>query len=81
MLIGKLATEKDEEGKNAATILLKHAIRLALDQRAAIGCAFLIAHAYARPEVVAWYERKFFKRIVKDTAGRETVPMYFELGL
>jgi hypothetical protein len=81
LLIGKLATDKSEERRNAATILLKYAIQLAMEQRRTIGCAFLVAHVYTKPEIIKWYEGKFFKRIIQDLEGRETIPMYFELGL
>ncbi|MFH1095567.1 MAG: hypothetical protein V1728_05095 [Candidatus Micrarchaeota archaeon] len=81
LLLGKLATDQSEEGKGAASQLLDFAVYLALAQRESIGCAFLVAHAYATPKVVGWYERKRFMRIVRDIEGRETVPLYLELGV
>jgi len=81
LLMGKLATDRTEEGRGAASILLKHAMAIALEHRQAMGCAFLVAHAYAKPEVLGWYEGKRFKRVIQNTAGRETVPLYFELGV
>lgn len=80
ILIGKLATDKSEEGKGAASLLLKYAIESALAMRQEVGCAFLLAHVYALPKIVSWYEHNFFKRVVKDIEGRETVPLYLELG-
>lgn len=81
LLLGKLATNKREEGRGAASLLLDFAVHTALEQRQAVGCAFLVAHAYAKPGVVAWYSRKLFKSISQKTEGRQTVPMYFELGV
>ncbi len=81
LLMGKLATDRAEEGRGAASILLKHAMAVALEHRKAMGCAFLVAHAYTEPEVLGWYERKRFMRIVRNIEGRETVPMYLELGV
>ncbi len=81
LLIGKLATDKSEEGRGAASLLLDFATRIALEQRKAVGCAFLVAHVYAKPDVVGWYERKFFKRIVQKLEGRETIPLYSELAV
>jgi GNAT superfamily N-acetyltransferase len=81
LLLGKLATDKREEGKGAAGRLLDFAVHTALEQRKSIGCAFLVAQAYARPTVVGWYERKLFRRIIQKIEGRETVPLYLELGV
>ena len=80
LLIGKLATDKSEEGKGAASLLLGYAISIALEQRHAVGCAFLVAHVYAMPKIVSWYEKKYFKRVFQNIEGRETVPLFLELG-
>ncbi len=80
LLIGKLATDKSEEGKGAASLLLDHAATVAFGLRNAVGCAFLVAHVYALPKIVSWYEKKYFKRVFQGIEGRETVPLYFELG-
>lgn len=77
LLIGKLATDKSEAGKGGASILLDFAVKVALEAREKIGCAYLLAHVY--PESTGWYEKRGFRTYVENAAGRETVPMYFEL--
>lgn len=77
LLVGKLATDRLEERKGGAGILLDFAVKVALEAREKIGCAYLLAHAYL--ESTAWYGKKGFKTYVENAAGRETIPMYFEL--
>lgn len=81
LLIGKLATDRTEEGKSAASLLFEHALQTAYRQRQSIGCAFLMTHAYATPAVLGWYEKKRFQRVISHVDGRETLPLYLELGL
>lgn len=77
LLIGKLATDENEAGKGAASLLLDYAVKTALEERARIGCAYIVAHVY--PESMDWYAKKGFKTYIVKTEGRETIPMYFEL--
>ena len=77
LLIGKLATDKDEEGMGGASLLLDYAVKTILGLRDKIGCAYLVAHVY--PESLDWYKTKGFKTYVTQVANRETIPMYFEL--
>ena len=79
LLVGKLATDETAEGKGCASILLKYAASIGLQERERVGCAFLVAHAKGKDEVVNWYKKRGFKTYILNTAGRETVPMYFEL--
>ena len=44
LLIGKLATDEKELGKGGASMLVDYAIKLALELRQKIGCAYVIAH-------------------------------------
>ncbi|VVC01953.1 Uncharacterised protein [uncultured archaeon] len=80
LLIGRLATDRKEEGRGGAHILLDLAVEMALKTREDMGCGFLLAHAVADERVVGWYKKSGFKAFVDSVAGRETVPMYFELG-
>lgn len=77
LLIGKLATNKEEEGKGGAGLLLDYAVKKALQLREQIDCSHLIVHAY--PESIEWHKAKGFKTHLKEVTGRETIPMYFEL--
>lgn len=79
LLIGKLATDESAEGRGCASILLKYAASIALQEREKVGRAFLVAHAKGKDEVINWYKKRGFKTYIQDIAGRETVPMYFEL--
>ena len=77
LLIGKLATDKTQESKGGASLLLDYAVRLSIELREKIGCSYIVAHAY--PETVSWYQKKGFKTYVKEFKNLETIPMYFEL--
>lgn len=79
LLIGKLATDEQQEGKGGASLLVDLATALAIKIKNEVGCAFLVTHAKAKQEVFDWYKKKGFKTFIQDMAGRETVPMYFEL--
>ncbi|PIT84874.1 hypothetical protein COU37_01290 [Candidatus Micrarchaeota archaeon CG10_big_fil_rev_8_21_14_0_10_45_29] len=79
LLIGKLATDKNEEGRGAASILLDFAVKKAISIRAEIGCTYLLAHAYNKEKVISWYKKKGFYTYIADLAGRETIQMHFEL--
>ncbi len=78
MRIGQLATTKDEESRGGARLLMDYAVKLALEYRKGVGCAYLIADAY--PDVVEVYKKFGFKTYIKKFAGRKTIPMYFELS-
>ncbi|HLD59991.1 MAG TPA: hypothetical protein VI912_03290 [Candidatus Bilamarchaeaceae archaeon] len=77
LLIGKLATNKSQENKGGAGILLDFSVKLALKVRKEMGCAYLIAHVYL--ESISWYEKKGFRTFISDTKKRDTIPMYLEL--
>lgn len=79
LLIGRLATDKGEEGKGGAKLLLDFAVKTALSVRERVGCGYLLAHAYASQDVIGWYKRAGFKTYVERIEKEETVPMYFEL--
>ncbi len=79
LLIGKLATDKNEEGKGAASILLDYAAKIAMNARQQFGCSHLIAHARATEKIVDWYKKRGLVTYVEDLIGRDTIPMYFEL--
>ena len=79
LLIGKLATDKREVGKGGAGFLLDFAVKTAFEIRSRIGCAYMVAHAYTRPDIIKWYENKGFGSYLTDAKGRDTIPMYFEL--
>jgi len=79
LLIGKLATDEKDEGSGGGSLLVDFAIKQALELRPRIGCAYVLAHVY--PEKVGWYRKKGFGTHVRDFAGLETIPMYFELPL
>jgi GNAT superfamily N-acetyltransferase len=73
--IGQLATQKDEQGKGAASLLLTFAVRKAImELQPVVGCKYLIADAY--PERVPWYEKNGFIIIRK---GKKTFAVLFEL--
>lgn len=79
LLIGRLATNKAEEGLGGAHLLLDFAVHMALEAREDMGCGFLLAHAVADKRVVDWYKKAGFKTFVDSIVGRETVPMYLEM--
>jgi len=79
LLIGKLATDKDEEGRGGAGLLLDYIVGIALSIRKSAGCSHLIAHAKAAPGVIEWYRHKGFRTDILKWAGRETIPLYLEL--
>jgi len=58
-------------------LLVDYSVRMALEAGEKTGCAYLVAHVY--PESIEWYKKKGFRTYVKEIAGRETIPMYFEL--
>jgi len=80
LLIGRLATDKSEEGRGAAGLLVEYALKLALEERGKIGCVCLAAHAYNEEKVIEWYLKKRFRLCPDTRKGLDTVPMYFELG-
>lgn len=79
LLLGRLATNHNEEGRGGAHFLLDFAVRMALDEREKMGCGFLLAHAVSDEKVVKWYANAGFKTFVEGLEGRRTIPMYFEL--
>jgi len=79
LLIGRLATDRTEEGKGGASLLIDYGVKLALSEREKVGCGYLLAHAYASAKVVEWYKKVGFKTYVDKIEGRDTIPMYFEL--
>ncbi len=79
LLIGRVATTQDEEGRGGAHFLVEFAVSMALELRERLGCGFLLAHAISDARVVDWYKQIGFKTFVDDIAGRETVPMYLEM--
>ncbi|MFA5077786.1 MAG: hypothetical protein WC488_05165 [Candidatus Micrarchaeia archaeon] len=79
LLIGKLATDRNEEGKGAASLLLDYAAKIAIAARQQFGCSHLIAHAKATQKIVDWYKRRGLVTYVEDLTKRDSIPMYFEL--
>ena len=79
ILIGKLATDSDEEGKGCAARLIEIAVKTALEVRQRIGCSYLVAHAKNTQNVITWYETRGFRAYIFDLKGRDTIPMYLEL--
>ncbi|SRR3989339_234490 len=77
LLVGKLATDKNEEGNGGAGLLLDYAVKLALEIRGKVGCIYLVADSYK--ESMNWYKKKGFRTYIKDTSQRTTIPMYLEL--
>lgn len=78
--IGQLATQEDEQGKGAASLLIDFATTIAVRCQKEIGCAYLLADAHANEETVKWYEKRGFMRYLTNLEGRATIPMYVELG-
>ena len=79
LLIGKLATDRSEEGKGGASLLLDYATKMAIDARQQFGCSHLIAHARATQKIVDWYKKRGLVTYIEDLSGRDAIPMYFEL--
>ncbi|MFA6328560.1 MAG: hypothetical protein WCY41_03875 [Candidatus Micrarchaeia archaeon] len=77
LLIGKLATDKREETRGGASLLLAYAASKALQMQNEIGCAYLMAHVYT--DKIEWYMHKGFRTFIADPSKMETVPMYIEL--
>ncbi len=78
LLIGRLATDKTKEGNGGGSLLLKHAIKNALDLTLKLGCTHLAVHSNRRPETVKWYSSRGF--ICADpNSKKETLTFFFEL--
>jgi len=77
LLIGKLATDRREEARGEASLLLAYAAGKALQMQKEIGCAYLMAHVYS--DKIGWYAHRGFKTFIADPSRMETVPMYVEL--
>ena len=77
LLIGKLATDRHEETRGGASLLLAYAVRKSLRMQKEIGCAYLMAHVYT--DKIEWYAHKGFRTFIADSSRMETVPMYIEL--
>ncbi len=79
MLIGRLATDKGEEGRGGASYLLAFAVREAVRKSELVPFPFLAVHAY--PDKVAFYERNGFERAFTPDAGEtpRTACMYVGL--
>ncbi len=75
--IGQLATQKEEENRGVASLLISFAIRLALAYQKEVGCKYIVLDA--DPRQVKVYEKRGFKTWIRDFGGRETIPMYLEL--
>ncbi len=80
LLVGRLATDQEEEGRGGAHFLVDFALNMALEARQKMGCGFLLAHAVADEHVVGWYKRAGFKTFAGSITGHETVPMYLEMA-
>ncbi len=78
LLIGKLATDRNEEGKGGASHLVHFAVNLAIKLRSEAGCGFLTAHAYSDSRVIERYRNMGFKNL-ESKFENETTPMYMEL--
>ncbi len=79
LLVGKLATDKSEEGRGGAGFLLDHAVGVALGIRKSAGCTHLVVHAKTNERTIGWYTRKGFLPCAEIAKDRETVPLYLEL--
>ena len=71
LLIGKLATNKDDENKGGGGLLLDYALKIAMEEKQKIGCAYVLAHVY--PESLDWYKKNGFQTYVKGIASKETI--------
>jgi len=78
LFIGKLATDKEEEGRGGASMLVSVAIRKALELNAIIPVPFVSLDAYT--EAVPYYEKLGF-RIAFDPKQKDpkTIAMYLRL--
>lgn len=77
LLVAKLATDKSEVGRGAATHLLKFAIQKAKEIDSIMALRFLALDAYAGK--ADFYQKKGFKIAYKPRKTDKTVTLYLEL--
>ena len=73
MLIGKLATDKNEENNHYASYLLSFATLQGLDKSEETPFPFIALHAY--PEAVSLYKRNGFEIAYHFQRKTKTIPM------
>ena len=77
LIIGRLATNKEDEGRGAATILIASAIKQARRINELISFPFLVVHAYK--EKSSFYEKRGFTIAFTPSKQARTHPMYVHL--
>jgi len=77
LIIGRLATNKEDEGRGAATILIASAINQARRINELISFPFLVVHAYR--EKSSFYEKRGFTIAFTPSKQARTLPMYVHL--
>ena len=77
LIIGRLATNKEDEGKGAATLLIASAIKQAHRINELISFPFLVVHAYK--EKIPFYEKKGFKIAFTPSRKARVHTMYVHL--
>lgn len=78
MLIAQLATDKGEEGRGGASLLIDFAARVARKRSQVMPFPFLAVHAF--PDKVGFYEKQGFEKAFTPVKGEpQTVCMYVSL--
>jgi len=80
--LGRLAVDKDEQGKGIAKKLLCYSLKLAINQKKTVGCVGVIVDA--KPDTISFYEQYGFQKIEDIWEGQmkgypEITPMFLSL--
>lgn len=79
ILIGKLATDKEESNRGGGSYLVSFAIKYAIDKSRLLPVPFLALHTYL--DKVAYYEKLGFEKAFQPSAEEtETICMYMNLA-
>ena len=78
--IGRIGVAKDYQGQGIGSMLLDMVAELmCIDNRT--GCRFITLDAYNRENVISFYEKNGFQRLLPEekTKNRHTIPMFKDL--
>ena len=77
-MIGRLAVDKEHQGRGFGTEVCDFAVANAMDLRDRLGCQFVIVNA--KPDSIRFYEKIGFQLAPNQLKQREPF-MYFKLPL
>ncbi|MCX6767121.1 MAG: GNAT family N-acetyltransferase [Candidatus Micrarchaeota archaeon] len=79
ILIGRLATTKDQYRRGHGSKMIALAVKLALEMSEKIGARVLLVHARNDPKIIAFYVKNGFEPCYSQRVGRDVIPMYLDL--